>query len=466
MALFDKLDSRPLLGARSPSFSTVGGAATILAVLAAVFLVWPIWRAGFVTEINRNEPWNAWFIDAARYGAKLYPGANELVVNNYPPLSFYITGAAAYLTGDTIFAGRLLSLFSVGGMSLAAAYCIRFLGGSPAAAAFGGFWLLATFAHSYTRHVGANDPSLLGLAAMLWGFAVFLGRWRSGRSPAPGIALMVFAGFIKHSAPALPIAALIWLAFQDRRAAFRMAILGIALCIAGFVLCQVLFGPDFARNMLLPREVSLKHMAALLNKLQWVAPAALVGGIWAWQEWSRPEAKLIALALGLSAASGLLQAAGAGVVYNAFYELSISAAIAIGLALEGVARGTLARRHGASAVQVAIVALLTVRLLASQQLEHYFVFTSPSFREEIRQAAAATKLEIEKIKEMPGAIDCSNMTVCYRAGKAFVYDGYWVDQLLTTGARRKDEVEQARSALDIHTVPYNPQGMPNKQRLF
>src|SRR5271165_1138988 len=102
MALFDKTGSRPHPPASSLwTLSNPTGAAILFALFAAVFLVWPIWRMGFVFEINRNEPWNAWFIDAARYGRKLYPGPGELIVNNYPPLSFFITGAAAYLTGDT-----------------------------------------------------------------------------------------------------------------------------------------------------------------------------------------------------------------------------------------------------------------------------------------------------------------------------------------------------------------------------
>ena len=35
----------------------------------------------------------------------LYPGPDELIVNNYPPLSFTIVALVAKLTGDTIYAG-------------------------------------------------------------------------------------------------------------------------------------------------------------------------------------------------------------------------------------------------------------------------------------------------------------------------------------------------------------------------
>src|SRR5262249_38406250 len=124
-------------------------AAWIFGVLAAIFLAWPIWRAGFPYEIGRNEPWNAWFIAALLHGTPLYPPRGELLVINYPPLSFYITAAVARLTGDTIIAGRILALLSAFAVSGAAGLCIRSLGGSRAAAAFGGLWLLAMLSHFF-----------------------------------------------------------------------------------------------------------------------------------------------------------------------------------------------------------------------------------------------------------------------------------------------------------------------------
>ena len=44
-----------------------------LAVLAALFLVWPVWRAFLPLEIWGNEGWNACYADAAIRGAQLYP---------------------------------------------------------------------------------------------------------------------------------------------------------------------------------------------------------------------------------------------------------------------------------------------------------------------------------------------------------------------------------------------------------
>src|ERR1700742_2733376 len=62
--------------------------------------------------LDPNEGWNAAHAMAAAAGRPLYPSPNASLVNNYPPLSFYIVGALAHLSGDFIVAGRILSLLA------------------------------------------------------------------------------------------------------------------------------------------------------------------------------------------------------------------------------------------------------------------------------------------------------------------------------------------------------------------
>ncbi|HEV7600805.1 MAG TPA: hypothetical protein VGO49_11195, partial [Bradyrhizobium sp.] len=74
-----------------------------IAVLAALFLVWPVWRAFLPLEIWGNEGWNAYHADQAMRGAaQLYPPPDGLVANNYPPLSYYLTGWLGRLFGDPL----------------------------------------------------------------------------------------------------------------------------------------------------------------------------------------------------------------------------------------------------------------------------------------------------------------------------------------------------------------------------
>src|SRR5271170_5271363 len=90
----------------------------LFALLAVYFMVWPVWRAGFPIEIAQNEGWNAYHADAAmgatNGAAALYPPSDTLIVNNYPPLSFYVVGTIAKVTGvDALYVGRVMSLVAV-----------------------------------------------------------------------------------------------------------------------------------------------------------------------------------------------------------------------------------------------------------------------------------------------------------------------------------------------------------------
>lgn len=438
----------------------------LFAVLAAIFLAWPLWRLAFPLEINRNEPWNAWFIDRIARGEPLYPAAGELVVNNYPPLSFYIVGLVSWLTDDTIVAGRLVSLAATIAIGIAAALCGRALGASRAVAALGGLWLFATLSHFYPRYVGVNDPSLLGLAIMGLGLALFLNRLAAHRAVEPAIALMILAGFTKHNMPALPLAALLWLGLKDRRRALRTLLFAAALCAAGFLLCTAVYGPNFAHQMLLPREISFGHMLSTLNKLQWIVPALAVWGYWAWTSRQEPAARFTALLLALSLASGLFQAAGAGVTINAHFEVVFASAVALAVAFEGVAATGLARRFGTKTVQIAVIMLLAFRLLLSQQLEPYLVLTSAAYREEARNNAAVMRAEIARVKALPGAVNCSVMTVCYRAGKDFVLDPFWMGQLVAKRRRTQAEIDEAIKDRGIRTEDIDLRVIREKKRLF
>src|ERR1700761_6927210 len=115
----------------------------VLAVVAAYFLIWPIWRAQFLVEIWFTEAWNAYYQAAAATGAKLYPSADQLIVNNYPPLSFYVIGALGKLTGSSLLAGRALSIVALLGVGIEVCLAVRILVGGAAGGLVGGLWCVA-----------------------------------------------------------------------------------------------------------------------------------------------------------------------------------------------------------------------------------------------------------------------------------------------------------------------------------
>src|SRR5215212_3898268 len=115
-----------------------------VAALAALFVVWPVWRAFFPMEIWGNEGWNAYHADSAMRGSGVYPPPDGLVANNYPPLSYYVIGWLSRLFGDPLYVGRALSLIATLAIGAAAAAVVRQFGSSRAGALIAGFWFVAT----------------------------------------------------------------------------------------------------------------------------------------------------------------------------------------------------------------------------------------------------------------------------------------------------------------------------------
>ena len=117
--------------------------AIFLGAAAIFYGAWLVWRAFVPLEIDYDEAWNAWQAQAAMGARALYPAKTALITNNYPPLSFYILGIAAKLTGlDLILVGRLASLAGLGASAGAVGVIVRQLGGSKAAAGLGAAWYL------------------------------------------------------------------------------------------------------------------------------------------------------------------------------------------------------------------------------------------------------------------------------------------------------------------------------------
>src|SRR5262249_27396885 len=71
----------------------------LVALLGLFFLVWRVWRAQFPIEIGENGGGNAYHADAAMGSVALYPSPDTLIVNNYPPLSFYALGYLGKIFG-------------------------------------------------------------------------------------------------------------------------------------------------------------------------------------------------------------------------------------------------------------------------------------------------------------------------------------------------------------------------------
>ena len=404
-----------------------------LALLAALFLVWPVWRAFLPLEIWPNEGWNAYHADTVIRGGALYPPPGGLVANNYPPLSFYIVGALARLFGDPLYVGRALSILATLGIGVAASMVVRQLGGSRAASLIAGFWFVATMARFFEYYVGMNEPQLLGQAIMVWALVWLLKRHADGRAVEPAILLMVFAGFVKHNFIVVPLVALFWVARDNWRLGLRAAIVGGVAATLGLALCALLFGPHFVADMLLPRTYELARSFTNLGRLQFVLPALALWGIWAWPQRESRPAQFTALMIGASLVMYMVQKAGSGVDENAQFELVFAVAIGIGLAYDGLQSDPLRTGWSANAIRFTVLGVLIVRLLLSTRLEFAYVIASPQYRALAAEHAAVARAEAVRVAAIPGPVACSNLVICRAAGKPFVFDPFKVDMMLATG---------------------------------
>src|SRR5262249_7427548 len=157
-----------------------------------------------------NEGFNAYHADAAVGGGPLYPLPGGVIVNNYPPLSFYALGWVGQGFCDSPSLRPLPSrLFSSGPRAPVAPGGLQH-GGGGAGAAVGGLWFIATMARSYNRYVGMNDPQLAAQLIMMAALSWFLAREKAGKSAEPPILLMLLAGFWKHNIIAIPATAIAW----------------------------------------------------------------------------------------------------------------------------------------------------------------------------------------------------------------------------------------------------------------
>ena len=403
-----------------------------LAVLAALFLVWPVWRAFLPLEVWGNEGWNAYHADSAMRGSGLYPPADGLVANNYPPLSYYLLGWLGRLFGDPLYVGRALSILGTLGIGVSAAVIVRQLGGSRAAQLIAGFWFVATMARFFEFYVGMNEPQILGLCVMAAGLAWFLKRHAEGRAVEPAILLMVLAGFIKHNFITIPLVALIWLMLDSWRLGLRAAIVGGLAAALGLALCVWLYAPDFIPQMVMPRTYHWQRGFSTIGRLQFILPAMVLWAVWAWSERRTRPARFTALMIGIALPLCLIQKTGAGVDENAQFELIFATALGIGLAFDGLQRDPWRSGWSPRTISILVVGVLIARLILSTRLEFAYVMFSPQYRALAAEHAAVTRAEVARVAAMPGNVACQNLVVCRMAGKPFVYDHFKVMMLFET----------------------------------
>jgi hypothetical protein len=200
----------------------------------------------------------------------------------------------------------------------------------------------------------------------------------------------------------------------------------------------------------MPRSYSLAHMVKVSGRLQWVLPALAVWAMWAWPARHTDAARFSAMVIAAALIVCLAQKTGAGIDENAQFDLVFATAVGVGVAF-GRWPGEWGGWTPARLTLIA-AAILVLRLLASTRLEFAYVLASVDYRAEAARNTAVVRAEVANVATIPGSIACSNLVLCRMAGKPFVYDHFYVTQLIATGRMTAAELEARLKSAGIRPV--------------
>ncbi len=377
-------------------------------------------------SLDPNEGWNGLQAARAMGAGSLYPPPGSLAGNNYPPFSFFFVGWAGKLTGDAIFAGRLVAIFSVLIVaSLIVIVARNISGGRISGPLLGGAIFLGLNATLFRSYLGMDDPQWLGHALMMSALAVLIARHSSRRLEPWRIAaaclLMLAGGLTKQNLLAFPLATSIWLAAYDRRALTIWLVVSAASLLAVSCLLDAAYGGAVFSDVLASeRHYSLWRMLLRsAGPILAMAPLIVITSTLLGVRGSDRRIELLLLLVAISLPLGILQRSGEGVDRNAHFEALIALSLATGVALQ---RGCLAKfRPFPRWPQFWLAATFLVLLPASLRDD-----VSELLHRRDREVAW-TMME-DRVRSTPGRVACQTLAICYWAAKGFQLDFFLYGQ--------------------------------------
>jgi hypothetical protein len=402
-----------------------------LALIALQILAIP-----FHTSRNYNEGWNAYFSQAALHGGVLYPTIDSMAENNYPPLSFYIVGAIGWIVGDNIVGGRLIEVISLCVIAGNVFKLGRWLGAERQLASLAaGVFLLGTYA-LMPDYIAIDDPHFLAYAFATTAALLFL------KAEGPNLwvntllsaALVVLAGFIKHSVVSIPLTLCIWAAIYNRRQLRAFLISGF---VVGLLACTVAYlgwGQAMVHSVLFShRQLWLKRSALLmLRDLPFLVPYVVMTILGWLMLRTRHKAAFVLIYVACSIFNGFWMLSGAGVNQNVMLDAVIALSLGSTAFVMGVA--DLSKQRGWAQHRARLLATLFVAIPCA--VTGFYVYLSnPSVRD---VAAIVDVPQWEKLSGTlslsHGDVACETLAVCYWAHKPLEIDFFNYGQKLFTGS--------------------------------
>jgi len=419
----------------------------ILLGLMVGLCVLGLWRVviglGVAVPTDYNEGWNAYHSAAAMAGHALYPPREAYLVNNYPPISFYIVGAVGLLTGDYILAGRIVSLVALGFIALAMTGLSRVFGATRIAAGFPAL-LFVSGLLLFSDYVGMDDPQMLAQAFGMAGAWLLFGAPRTTRNLALVALLFVISFFVKHNVVALPVACFLWLLLEERKNARTFAAVGIGFGLIGLLLFRLTYGVSLLSVVATARLYSFAQLFEALDVwLRWFAIPLLGLGVLVYTGWRRSEIRFYAFYAVIAIALGIGFLGGAGVDVNAMFEADIALCLGAAFLISANYRGFLA------------AAAYSVPLL-------FFAATNSEWRDiylrlhPFAEGAPMAAKDIAFMKAQKGPALCEMLSFCYWSGKPPAVDFFNIGQQFDTGARSDLALSAEIDAKRFAVIQFDP----------
>jgi hypothetical protein len=437
-------------------------ACVLLLGVVAFGMTRPLLQIGRYIPLDPNEGWNAYFGDAAINGGVLYPPADALITNNYPPLSFYIVGAVGHLTGDNIFAGRVIALLSLLFVAWSIYYWLRSSGSAMRIGLLAALTFLA-YGVTYGRdYVAMDDPQWLAHAMMMSGLLVLWRGKDDTRHIVLAAVLMMAAGWTKHLLIPLPLAVSAWLLWRSRPAFAKWALsLTVSLTVA-CALAWWLHGARLFESLHEPRQyMRWKAMAQATAALRVFFPLIALWVVAIARDRLSERLGFVSVYWIISGGLALFAAGGAGVDVNSFFDMLIAASLVTGLAVEILWRPSVhSRAAAAESVSTAGPAPLfwgsAAALALAICIAGYTVSIAPPQIAKIHSIDADEQTALQDIKvislDSHGRAACEMLDLCYWAKSAFMVDFFYFGQKLKTGVVPMSACADAFERGDISMV--------------
>jgi hypothetical protein len=385
------------------------GVIAVLGFAAVLLIASPVFRATLMLE-QVNEGWDGRHALNA-FSWALYPAKPALILNNYPPLWFYLTGWLGRVFGDPIFPGRWVAFAAFAAVALEIFVLCRRLGVGVPASVVGTLGSLVTVEAFYSQYVGLAEPQMLAHALATGAAAVLVGA-RSKAAVRVAALVTVAALMVKQVVVGLPIACTLWLLLRRRSLALTWISTGLYAGVAAAAALLLAYGGPLLENVMAPRYLTWERFGTNLALVQRPIVSVVAFAVTAYRlrrQWD--EAMLFAaLAIGAAFVPMAVFGSALGVSINIGLDLAIAASIGLAVAWQRAELAFGARYAGLwrGLLTASLLLLAAAQLPRNGALD---VFEPGARSRLIANSTALMRLR-DRIAGLKGPVACETLAIC------------------------------------------------------